>query len=205
MRIKLTPAFVASAKTEPGKERSIYWDSDLAGFGLMVTANAAKSFVVQYRNDTRQSRRMTISADLRLGEARKEAKAIMGRVAKSLDPLAERRLKEAAATNTLQSVCESYFAREGRRLRTVGERQKQLRRLVYPRLGSRQIEEVKRSHVVISSTGLKTKTEQAWQIMYWPICARRSIGTQPGQTTIDRHSRGAWLAKMGKTGHARES
>ena len=142
MRIKLTPAFVASAKTEPSKERSIYWDADLAGFGLMVTANGAKSFVVQYRNDTRQSRRMTISADLKLGEARKEAKAIMGRVAKSYDQLAERRQNAAAATNTLQSVCESYFAREGRKLRTVSERQKQLQRLVYPRFGSRQIEEV---------------------------------------------------------------
>src|SRR5262249_44208574 len=116
MRIKLTPAFIAGATAEEGKERSIFWDADLSGFGLMVTSTGAKSFVCQYRNGKRQSRRMTISADLKLGEARKRARGIFGQVAKDGDPLAERRQKKAAATNTLQSVCESYFAREGKKL-----------------------------------------------------------------------------------------
>jgi integrase len=148
MRTRLTPAFVASAKAEDGKERSIFWDDDLSGFGLLVTANGAKSFVVQYRNNKRQSRRMTISADLKLGEARKQARGIFGQVAKDSDPLAERRQRIAAATNTLQSVCEMYFAREGKKLRTGEEQAKQLRRLVYPLLGSKQIEDVKRSDIV---------------------------------------------------------
>jgi integrase len=147
MRIKLSPAFVANAKCEPGKDRSFYWDESLPQFGLQVTDTGARSFVCQYRQG-RQSRRMKISAALRLSEARKEAHAILGKVAKGGDPLAERRQKEAAATNTLQSVCESYFAREGKKLRTVGERQTQLKRLVYPRLGSRQIDDVKRSDLV---------------------------------------------------------
>jgi hypothetical protein len=114
MRTRLTPQFVTDAKAEDGKERSIFWDDTLSGFGLMVTANGARSFVCQYRNDTGQSRRIKISCDLKLGEARKEAKAVMGRVAKGGDPLAERRQKKAAATNTLQSICETYFVREGR-------------------------------------------------------------------------------------------
>ena len=147
MLIKLTPAFVASAEAESAKERSIYWDSDLAGFGLMVTANGAKSFVVQYRNDKRQSRRMTISADLKLGEARKEAKAIMGRIARNYDPLDERRQKEAAAEDTLRAICDSYFKRVGKNLRTVAERQRALTKLVYPILGAKPINEVRRSEV----------------------------------------------------------
>src|SRR5690348_3382047 len=145
MRTRLTPAFVASAKAEPNADRTIYWD-DLPGFGLMVTDSGAKSFVVQYRNHKRQSRRMTISADLKLGEARKQARGILGEVAKGHDPLAERRQQQAAAEDTLQSVCENYFRRN--KLRTMGERQRQLRRLVYPALGSKQLGDVKRGNLV---------------------------------------------------------
>jgi integrase len=148
MREDLSPAFIAKAKADPGAERTIFWDRSLAGFGLMVTANGAKSFIVQYRNDRKKSRRIKINATLKLGDARKEAKAILGKVAKGGDPLAERHKAVAAATNTLQSVSENYFRREGKNLRTMEERQAQLRRLVYPRLGSRQIEDVKRSDVV---------------------------------------------------------
>jgi integrase len=148
MRTKLTPAFIASAAAEPDKDRTIYWDSDLSGFGLMVTDSGAKSFVVQYRNNKRQSRRMTISADLKLGEARKQARGILGQVAKDGDPLADRRKAALAAGTTLQWVCETYFVREGKKLRTVQEQRTQLRRLLYPRLGSKQIEDVKRSDVV---------------------------------------------------------
>jgi integrase len=145
MRTKLTPAFIASAKAEPDADRTIYWDDDLPGFGPQVTSSGHKSFVVQYRSG-RQSRRMKISATLKLGEARKQARAKLGEVAKGHDPLAERRQKEAAAENTLQSVCENYFRRN--KLRTMNERQRALQRLVYPALGSKQLNDVKRSDIV---------------------------------------------------------
>jgi hypothetical protein len=69
------------------------------------------------------------------------------RVAKDHDPLAERRRAEAAAENSLRSICESYFAREGKKLRRIGERQQTLARLVYPKLGARQIEDIRRSDI----------------------------------------------------------
>jgi integrase len=145
MRTKLTSRFIDNATVEPDKDRTIYWDSDLSGFGLQVTSAGHKSFVVQYRTG-RQSRRMKISATLKLGEARKQAKAKLGEVAKGHDPLAERRQQQAAAENTLQSVCENYFRRN--KLRTMGERQRHLRRLVYPALGSKQLGDVKRGDLV---------------------------------------------------------
>jgi integrase len=147
VRSKLSPAFVASAKAEAGAERSIYWDDDLPGFGLQVTAAGHKSFVCQYRAG-RRSRRLAIKATLRLGEARREARAILGAVAKGGDPLTERRKADASASNTLKAVADSYFVREGRKLRTVKDRQATLARLVYPKLGSRQIEDIKRSEIV---------------------------------------------------------
>jgi hypothetical protein len=49
MRLKLTPAFVSKARPPERGDRVVYWDEALPCFGLMVTANGHKSFVVQYR------------------------------------------------------------------------------------------------------------------------------------------------------------
>lgn len=151
MRAKLTPQLVASAKADAKADRTIIWDATTPGFGLMVTAAGAKSFVVQYRAGKR-SRRLAIKSNLKLGEARKEARAILGAVAKGADPLTERREKEAeteaAVTNTLKSVCETYFKREGKGLRSIEMRQSALKRLVFPKLGIRQIDGIRRSEIV---------------------------------------------------------
>jgi Arm DNA-binding domain len=56
----------------------------------MVTAKGHKSFVVRYRVG-RTSRRMSLKNGLSLQEARREAKAIIGAVAKGGDPLEEKR------------------------------------------------------------------------------------------------------------------
>jgi hypothetical protein len=46
MRGKLTPAFVARAAVAPGATRTTYWDAAMPSFGLMVTANGHRSYVV---------------------------------------------------------------------------------------------------------------------------------------------------------------
>jgi integrase len=143
---KLTQAFWRTAKAEPGKERSIYWDESLRRFGLMVTASNHRSGVVQYRAD-RISRRHTINHTLGLEAARREALAILGKVARGHDPVLERRRAAETGRNTLRAVCDRYLAREGGKLRTAAKRQANLKRLVYPVLGDRQIEDIKRSDI----------------------------------------------------------
>jgi hypothetical protein len=147
MRTKLTPAFVTGATAKPDAERTTYWDAAQPGFGLMVTRNGHRSYVVQYRAGGR-SKRMHLKTGLTLREARKEAKALLGAVAKDRDPLAERRKVEAAASTTLKAIVAEYLAREGRRLRTIGERKNVLNRLVLPTLGSRQINDISRRDIV---------------------------------------------------------
>src|SRR5262245_35433027 len=101
MRTKLTPAFVAKATAEPNAERTVYWDESLKGFGLMVTAAGHKSWVCQYRANG-ISRRFTVKSTLSLLEARREAKAVLGAVARGGDPLQDRRRKVAEAAGTLK-------------------------------------------------------------------------------------------------------
>ena len=72
----------------------------MPGFGLMVTANGHRSYVVQYRAAGR-SRRMHLKDGLTLSAARREAKAILGAVAKGGDPLtARRKANEPKATRS---------------------------------------------------------------------------------------------------------
>ena len=66
MRTKLTPGFVKTATAIDGKDRTIFWDQAMSGFGLMVTAAGSRSYVVQYRAG-RSSRRLTIDGMLLAG------------------------------------------------------------------------------------------------------------------------------------------
>jgi integrase len=147
MRTKLTPSFVAKAAPAAGRDREIFWDEALPGFGLMVTEAGSKSWVVQYRA-RHKSRRATIDSVLTLDKARKAAKAMLGKVANGGDPVGEQRAALAAEANTLQSVAEEYLARESKRkLRTIATRRATLERWVFPKLGARQIADIKRSDI----------------------------------------------------------
>jgi integrase len=143
----LTPAFAVKAATAPGAGRTIYWDASLPGFGLMVTANGHKSYVVQYRAVGR-SRRLHLKQGLTLRAARKEAKAILGAVAKGGDPLGERRKAKRAESDTLRVIVEEYLAREGSRLRSIAERRRALEHHVLQKLGARQIGSITRNDIV---------------------------------------------------------
>jgi integrase len=92
---------------------------------------------------------MTFKPGLTLMQARKEAKKAIGTVAKGGDPLSERRKKEGEATNTLKAIAEDYFKREGHKLRSAEQRKKTFERLVYPVLGTRQIDGIRRSEIVL--------------------------------------------------------
>jgi Arm DNA-binding domain len=147
MRKKLTPAFVKAAPLPDKGDRCIYWDAARPGFGLMVTSAGHRSYVVQYRSG-RRSRRMSLKDGLSLTAARQEANAIIGAVAKGGDPLGAKRKAAAAAGNTLRSIAEAYFQREGKKLRSIDQRRRMFERLIYPKFGAREIGDIRRSEIV---------------------------------------------------------
>ena len=147
MRLRLTPASVRNAQADADADRTIFWDTKTPGFGLQVTAAGHKSFVIQYRAKGR-SRRMAIDGVLGLEAARKRAKVLLGEVAHDRDPLGERRAARARKQDTFQAVAESYFAREGKKLRTIEDRRRAMARLVYPAMGARPIADILRSDIV---------------------------------------------------------
>jgi hypothetical protein len=90
---------------------------------------------------------LSLKAGLSLQEARRQAKAILGDVAKGGNPLGEKRKVKAAAVNTLKRVAEDYLKREAVKLRTGAERAR-IFDLIYPRFGNRPIDSIKRSDIV---------------------------------------------------------
>jgi integrase len=147
MKVNLTPGFVLNAEAPPaGKDRVIYWDANRPGFGLMVTTKGHRSFVIQYRNKDGQSRRAHLKGGLSLSQARTEAKILQGDVAKGRDPVAQKR--SLANRSSFKAVAEQYLKREGSKLRSVKVREQVLERWIYPAIGTRPIDLIKRSEIV---------------------------------------------------------
>jgi integrase len=149
MRLRLTEEFVASAKATHGREREVFWDTRTECFGLVVTAAGHRAFIVQYRANG-VSRRFTFDVKRSLEAARKEAKALLGQIAKGGDPVADRHKVRRDAANTLKSIGERYLQREEQRgeLRSIGETRRVLERNVFPALGHRPIDSIKRSEIM---------------------------------------------------------
>jgi len=173
MRVKLTQEFVNSAKPADDLEREIFWDTGTESFGLMCTAGGHKSYVVQYRADG-ISRRYTIKAKKSLKLARKEAKALLGQIAKGADPVGDKHRAKREAANTLQSIAEIYLQREEKRkeLRSIGERRRILEVYVFPTLGGRRIETITRSQVTALLDDIEDENGPSMRDHCSPSCGR---------------------------------
>jgi integrase len=94
---------------------------------------------------------LTLQAGITLAAARKLCSDALHEVAQGRDPSEAKKAAKvkaaAAAVNTLRYVCEEYFKREHHKLRTAGRREYVLKRLVFPTLGDRQINTIKRSEI----------------------------------------------------------
>jgi integrase len=121
-----------------------------SGFGVRVTANGARAFILNYRNSSQQERRITIGLypDWSVLAAVREARQLRQRIDRGEDPLADRRKVEAASRDTLKNIMDEFFAREGGKLKSAEPRKRMLERLVIPEIGNRDIASIKRSEII---------------------------------------------------------
>lgn len=73
--------------TQPGNKDVIIWDAELRGFGLRIKPSGAKIFLVQYRDESRRTRRLSIG---RYGVLTVEQARALKRMAELVDVGQER-------------------------------------------------------------------------------------------------------------------
>ena len=124
---------------------------DHGGLYVVVQPSGKRGYCVRYRfNGT--PRKLTLPSGITLAQARKLCADAMFSVAQGIDPSEAKKTvaakAAAAARDTLQAICAEYQKRDGKNLRTADVRAGNLERLVYPTLGARQIDGIKRSEII---------------------------------------------------------
>lgn len=94
MKSKISSSVVAQA--QPGPKQWFIWDSEVNGFGLLVSPGGTKSYVLQYRAGKARTRRLCRVTIGKHGSpwtpdmARREAIRLLGEVVEGRDPARER-------------------------------------------------------------------------------------------------------------------
>ena len=158
-KVKLTDRYVATITAEPGKRLEVF-DQHLMGAGLMlrVTDTGRKVWMVRYRTDDGQQRRLNLGMypDIGLGEARGRAAEARKKAVDGDDPAGERRQRRAEARaeplKTFTDLADSYFAaseigewkprKKKKRASTLAGEKWLWERHIKPELGDLSIDEV---------------------------------------------------------------
>jgi hypothetical protein len=133
----------------PKSDRYVVWDSELKGFGVRVTPQGRKTYLVRYRTTGGADRRLTLTTHgvMTTEEAREQARLALADAAMGGDPQGAK--AERRAEMTMKELCELYMA-EG----TATKKETTLRidriridRHINPRLGNRKVTDITRGDI----------------------------------------------------------
>ena len=132
----LTDRFCTHAKAREGEPQTDYFDEATRGLALRVSRGGLKSWTYHHTVNGKRAR-LTFGGypAISLGAARAKADE-----ARTAGPAA------IAKADTFQAICEDCLRRSD--LRSAAWRKKVLERVVYPTLGAKPIDEVRRSDIV---------------------------------------------------------
>ncbi len=164
MQRRITKRSVDAAK--PAAKRYYLWDTDLTGFGLMVTPAGKKSYVLQYRRPgvgrRGNARRITLGAHgaLTPDQARKLAADELLAVKSGADPAVARRGSDGASVADLVERFLTEFLpnkKKPPRQTTIKDYRYHLESKVIPALGSMPVKavtmkDIERLHASMRST-----------------------------------------------------
>ena len=110
MDMKFTTKDVASLKLPDGKTDAIFWDDDIAGFGLRIRAGGSRVWIYRYRVGRRQRSLVLGSATaVPLALARKNAGELEAKVRLGGDPVSEKQAARIEADTTFHILAEQYL------------------------------------------------------------------------------------------------
>ena len=130
-------------------ERFVVWDTELKGFGVRVTSQGRKTYLVRYRTTGGADRRLTLATHgvMTTEEAREQARRILAEAAMGGDPQGVK--AERRAEMTVQELCELYMAEGTATKKSTTLRIDRIRidRHINPRLGNRKVTDITRADI----------------------------------------------------------
>lgn len=174
MKVRLTQRAVDGLPVPTGTGTDLrYYDTELTGLFVRVYYTGKKQYAVQYTAQGKRRRVVLGSADvLTLTEARQQARAILGDVARGADPVGERLAKAAAPapepTETLDDAMKRYFTKKAtkRAERTVEEQRRIYARDIQPRFGARPLEHITRAELRAMHEGMADRPILANRVLF---------------------------------------
>jgi integrase len=153
-RVKLTDAFCRGATVKPGQRVTVYSDTEMRGFCLVVTEAGSKSFAVRYTlkdgDEAGKQARVTLGPYLgRDGKAvttyRTDAAKAIGDAARGIDKAATRKTMRKAIT--IGDLCKKYMREHAAKKRTGATDGRRLEKYVLPVWKHRKAVSIRRSDV----------------------------------------------------------
>lgn len=168
--VKLTKSVVDKINPVLDKDQVFYRDENLKGFALRVTSTGMKSFVVETRIDGKV-KRITLGkyGVITVEEARKQAKTLLGQIARGDNPIAEKKSNKIKLM-TLDSVLSDYLkARKDLKEFTVSDYRNVLRQVMPDWLNKPLInitrEMIAKRHAEYGITNSKARSNYAMRVL----------------------------------------
>lgn len=146
--INLTARTVDSLKPIEAAPRIEYWDDSLPGFGIRLSTDGRKSWVLMYRFQGRQ-RRLTLGTfpALSLADARLKAKEALLEAARGTDPASVKAAERTA--ETFEELSEEYLTRHAKaKKRSWKEDERIIKRELLPRWKNLKAKAIQRREVI---------------------------------------------------------
>lgn len=155
---KLTKRVVESLESDGSKHGTLYWDSELKGFGIRVFSTGMKTFVIKFRTRSGRQRWLKVGTfgAMTAEQARDRAMVELAKVISGGDPADDRDQLRAAVT--VAQLCDHYMTAAGaglvlgrkgtpKKVRTLATDRSRIDAHVKPLLGQLKASEVRRADI----------------------------------------------------------
>jgi integrase len=109
--MNLTVKKIAELKLPAGSRDAVFWDDDIAGFGIRLREGGSRNWIYRYRIGSKQrSMKLGSATSISLAVARKMASEQEAQVRLGGDPALKKETANLAADNTLAVLADQYLA-----------------------------------------------------------------------------------------------
>jgi integrase len=146
-KAKLDTTFCLTARCEPGKARTDYYETSITGFVLECRASGGKTFLLRYFNlyGKQCQRKIGAYGDITFDQAKKVAKRLRSEVVLGHDPAAQKAEKKAIPTYDALADQHHEYAKTYQK--NPGDIEAILRVHIRPKWGKKRLDEIKTQEI----------------------------------------------------------